>query len=215
MGMPKKAVKHIKANGSAIKGNKSGTAGKTKRSNLKPYEPIAEHLRWYEMYAIEHKSYRVIGREVNRTCATVFAAVTKVSAWMRLRSFDRIVEYRDRQTETLEAVVQKSLRQFEKSIGEHEIRTVRESVSGPEITVRTESLNGNPAYLSQAITAMAEIRKIWGVDKAQKIEVTENSARGDGLGRVDGMSRSEALEARAASLIEMAKLAKTVEGSEK
>lgn len=182
----------------------------TSHKGGEPYSPNELHLKWYHQWAVEHTRISEIAAEFNISRQGVHDAVHKVSEWIRLETFDAIIEFRHRQTETLEQMVHDALKAWRDSIGPHEVTTTKEGSTagengGPydETSVKSEELNGTAAYLGEARAAMADIRKIWGVDKPQKLEITGNG-RGEGLERVAGMSRHEAIRRRATMLLERA-----------
>ena len=183
-----------------------GRAGKPKMRFPKPWEPSAEHMRWYELWAVKQRSYRWIGREVGRDHKTVLIAVRKVSEWIRQQMFSTVMEFRYRQTEALEEIAANALEAWQKSIGLQTVVTKKDGQNGTETITRTEESFGDPRYLTIAMGAMADIRKIWGVDKPAMLEVSVGGpSRGENLERVDGISRSEALKRRAELLLERAK----------
>lgn len=173
----------------------------SKRCQQSDDKPNPKHLGWYEQWMCEHKSFRRIGDESTPPCssAAVYKGVKKVKEWLRLELFDRIVEYRERQTECLEQIIYNALKAWEASIGVHTVVTEKTTANGKETTTRTETLCGDPRYLAEARTAMADIREIWGVNKPLKLEVVGDE--GSGLDRVCGMSRANAIRRRGELLL--------------
>jgi len=102
-------------------------------------------------------------------------------------------EYRTRQTECLEQIVADALAAWQRSIGAHEVVTTKQGGNGDdgftEVSTRTEDMVGAGNFLTIAQSAMSDIRKIWGVDTASKVEITGGGGRGEGLERVAGMTR--------------------------
>jgi predicted transcriptional regulator len=97
------------------------------------------------------------------------------------------LEIKARQTAQLERIAEEALLRWQESVGE----VVRETVTSgrvrvlkdadgnehtrdlPDQVARTvEYQSGNPALLEKAMNAMADVRKIWGLDAPQKVDST-------------------------------------------
>ena len=126
---------------------------------VKPYEPSQNHLEWYKLWTEGHLRPSAIAERFNVSRQSVLGAIRRVADWMRLETFDDIIEIRYRQQAALEHVAALALQAFVQSAGEHTIVTVRK-VTGDkstETTKRTEHLAGNPAFLAQYCAAVAQI----------------------------------------------------------
>ena len=171
---------------------------------VKPYEPSQNHLEWYKLWTEGHLRPSAIAERFNVSRQSVLGAIRRVADWMRLETFDDIIEIRYRQQAALEHVAALALQAFVQSAGEHTIVTVRK-VTGDkstETTKRTEHLAGNPAFLAQYCAAVAQINKLWGVDRP--IVKDEPKMDSDGLERVSGMSRAAAIRMQAELMLKSA-----------
>lgn len=192
--------------------NKSWNGGqkraKKRRMKGEPWEPNDNQLEWYRKWVYEHKSALQIAREhpTSITRQTVWVALQRVSEWARGRTWDEIIMYRHKQTTQLEDICSKLMNAWNDSVGQ--IVTVTETVGdeGDKTVTKTEVSQGNPAYISQLITAMREIRKIWGVDAPAKSEVSYKHAEEiEGLPMGQGFaSRADAMKAAAEALLRQA-----------
>lgn len=170
-----------------------------------PYSPSERDLAWYYTWAVDHCSYNKIAINAGVSRQVVNLAVRKVAEWLRLEMFDEIVEIRHRQTEMLENVISEELAEWVRSkmVG---ITITRETGGKNGDITKTQETHhtGNPAHHLAALAAAADIRKIWGVDKPMKLEVS-GAGEGEGLERVCGLTPAEALVKQAAAMLERAK----------
>lgn len=190
--MPKKKAATKKVATPRLPGNRT-TRGQRNPKVAEPYVPSQLHLEWYKLWAEGHLRVTLIAERYKVSRQSVHGAVRRVADYMRLETFDEIIDIRHRQTAALESLVNLARTSFDESRGEHTVKTVRK-VTGDkstETTTRTEHLAGNPAYLNVARDALADIRKIWGVDKPIVKEEVEMDA--EGLERVAGVPRAQAI----------------------
>lgn len=200
--MPKKSAKKYPCH--ALPGAKG---------SIKPYEPTAEQLRMYNMWSVQLMTYRGISEAVKKNVSSVFTAVKRVDEYYKDLYRDTQEGFRTKHTRALEEIAAKAMKAFDESVGVHEVKTVKDSPGGEdkpggvETTVRTEKMVGSQAFLAEARAAMAEIRKIWGVDAPAKSEIELTHAEEiPGLPRMGGSgSRSKAMAEAAAALLEAAK----------
>lgn len=205
---------------------------KTKNVIIKPWEPDAKQMEWYRLWTEDMESYAEIGRiSKPPVCRqTIMVSVHKTEEWIRLQSYDKVLRFRGRQTAALEKIITDCLRAFKRSIGRHVITTTKTSVPEAEhwddgtqkevdptseTTVKVEELNGTPAFISEARGAMADIRKIWGIDTPTKssLELKNNANEVDGIPNPqDYETREEFLLATAQAIEEMAALEKSTHG---
>ena len=143
-----------------------------RRGNPAPFVPSEAHLAWYHEWAVNHRRIVDIAKSVKATKQSVHSAVHKVAEWMRLEVFDDILGFRHRQTESLEAAAAETLRKWNET--------------------------WDVKYLTEFRNLLADIRKIWGVDRPQKLQLTTET---EGLERVAGIPRADALRNQAAALL--------------
>ncbi len=163
-------------------GPKPGARGRYHGDGFGAWTPSECHMAWYYLWAVQHRGFQEIAKEVGVSRAAVCKAVRRVEEFMRLETFGEILETRHRQTATLENMVAELLRAWHKS---------------------KEIGAGDPSYLGEARAAMADIRKIWGVDKPLKLEVSGGN-QGEGLERICGLTPAEALKNQARAMLERA-----------
>jgi transcriptional regulator with XRE-family HTH domain len=108
------------------------------------------------------------------------AAVSKILKRVELRILheltDTVERQKARQTLRLEHLFAESMRAWADSKGDATRRRQRKSQGGSrgdavvaEVTV--ENQHGDPRYLDEARKALADHRKIWGLDAPQKVDV--------------------------------------------
>lgn len=161
----------------------------------KPYEPSDAHLSWYTDW-INHSSLRQIAAKNGVTAGGIHHAVQKVCEWVKAKRYDTIIEFRERHIAALEVIAQQAWNAWQSSIRIARSVTQVDGVHS-STTTRTDEELGDPRYLSEYRAALADIRKIEGVDKSTKIEVTDSS----GLPRVAGLERAEAIKLAAAAML--------------
>lgn len=174
----------------------------------RPWEPEARDLAWYHEWSVNHLGFAEIGRRCNPPVdrATVWHSVKRTGDWFRTHMIEDIVAQRYRQTETLESIASRALAAWEESRGKHQVKTTKESKPQgdgkgivEEVTTREEILGGETACLSVAMQALADIRKIWGLEVPKQVAVHVNDE--SGLLRVDGLDRKEARRRQAEALL--------------
>ncbi len=180
--------------------------------------PSEGHIAWYREWTVRFRSIRSIAADSGAAPSVVHRAVHKVALWVRLELFDDIVEHRHRHTEQLEHVASEALQAWEKSkeIGVVEtVETEDSAVEGVSVAKKKKRQEkhqtGDSSYLGEVRSALAEIREIWGVNMPTKLEVTPGDS--EGLERVAGKDRVQALADQAAALVQMsATLKEAIEG---
>lgn len=185
--------------------NRSGKIGKGRDG-----EPNEVHLAWYREWTVFHRSIADIARDANVDRSTTHEAIHKVKEWMKLRLFDNIVDFRHRQTQTLESMIAEALVAWSKSkeIGvteEFESVTVdgetEDDLPRDATKIKRKEVHqcGSASFLAEARSAMSEIREIWGVNMPKKIavEMTEH----EGLIDPVGMEYEDAVIAQAHAII--------------
>jgi hypothetical protein len=143
---------------------------------IEPYQPSAGDLAWYQEWAVRHRSVSDIAASLDVSYHVVHRVVRRVEEWLRLELFDDVVAFRVRQTEALERAAAQALQRWTET---SDIR-----------------------YLAESRKLLVDIRKMWGVDKPQQVEAKDS--RSEGLERVAGIDRAEALRLQAARLLEVA-----------
>lgn len=156
--------------------NIAKTKGKKPSQYPKRHEgaqPSARDLAWYRDWSVNFKRKFQIAADANVTRSTVSRAIDKVDAWLKQEMIDDVLAQRVRQTEFLEQVAADCAKQWQTS--------------------------QDVAFAEQARKILSDIRKMWGMDKPQSINIT--SSEGEGLERVAGLSRSEAIRQEAAKML--------------
>lgn len=119
-----------------------------------------------------------IARELGLDDSAVCRILKRVSARVLAELKDSVERVKAEQTETLQHVIDEALQAWERSKGTRKTVT-RQTVSGGEndedrqrTTQHASERTGDVAYLSEARAAMADLRKVWGVDAASRHEVS-------------------------------------------
>lgn len=134
------------------------------------YQPSPRDLKWYEEWTLQHRRLLEIAREDGASLADVTESVRKVSDWVRQHSFYTTDIIRDRQTELLDHLASRCLRDWD---------------------------GKTMAPIEQARKLMSDLRDIWFVGKLKSAETDEVD---NGLFDIDGMDRIQALRHQAATL---------------
>lgn len=179
----KKAAKKVLDDLKKTKGKKPARRA-TKNLAMEDREPPARELAWYYEWAVNHRRQADIAREAKVSRPIIHRAVHAVHEWLRQQTIDDILVDRMRQSETLEQAAAVCLKKFYATL--------------------------EVPYMEEARKILADIRKMKGVDKPEKLEIETDS---DGLARAAGMSRADAMRAMAAVLMKNAESADSAEGS--
>jgi predicted transcriptional regulator len=127
-------------------------------------------------------SQQQIADHLNVSQPLVSSTLDRIEKRLHAEFVAQAEEVKARQTAQLEEVYRKALEQWERSCEDAEqVTTVtglakateQGYVPLPDRETRTvKGQSGNPALLAQALDALAAIRKIWGLDAAQKQEIS-------------------------------------------
>jgi predicted transcriptional regulator len=125
-----------------------------------------------------------IAEELGLSQSTVCVALDRIEKKLAREFRDHAEEVKARQTEQLQMVFQAAWEQWRRSCEDaQKVKTVKGRVASNEagyiplpdlVTEMVEGQSGNPALLSQAMKALADIRTIWGMDAPKKSEVKLN-----------------------------------------
>jgi len=167
---------------------------------VKPWEPSARQWAMYEAVT-RGGSYRTVGAAFAVSHAAVGEMCGKIDDLLALHYMDKIRRLRARHTQTLEVIVDQAMQAWERSKAIAITETVEtEGVPQADGTAAPTGLqkkrrqekqqHGDSAYLSEARSALADIRKIWAADKNPKIIELE----GEEEYRVAGKPLEQVLE---------------------
>lgn len=174
-----------------------GRGGGAKHKHPTPWEPSPEHMEWFSLYSKGEHSHRDIAEKVGVTRQAVSHAIKEISKWLVPKFMDGIREIRSQHTEHLMHIFHEAMRAWSKSKEVEVVEMDRVSNDDNVHQITKKQPTGNAGYLTEARAALAEIRKIWGADAPQQIEVAE--------GRVAGLSREQAVKNRIEYLQELVK----------
>jgi hypothetical protein len=129
--------------------------------------PSERDLGWYHQWAVLHRRLGAIAAEAHAELLEVRQAVGQVDAWMRPRVIDDVSSLRRRHSETLEQLTSDCLRKW----------------------------NGSDqvGMAEQARKFLADLRRLWNVDLQDE---SDSHEEGEGMERVAGMTRIEAVQRR-------------------
>lgn len=149
------------------------------KATTTPWEPSARDRQIYALVAQGGIPVSKIAKRFNLHRSVVYKLVDKVDAWFAPQWMDHIREMKSNHTARLLAIYDHAMKAWRRSLKDAETEQVKgegvlvgETVEAvPVETVRTKKgQTGNVAYLSQAQSALADIRKIWGADAPLKVE---------------------------------------------
>ena len=189
---------------------RSSRRGRPHRGGQGGYEPrariLGRELRAVEL-AIEGHSQHAIATELGVSQAAVSKILKRADERALVEITERIERHKVRQSQRLERLYVESTRAWEKSKADTTKRRQRKSGteggdSDPGQTVAeivVETRHGDPRYLEVCRKALADLRKIWGLDAPQQVDVLNH----DGLEHLtepellDRLRRQDALLRRA------------------
>lgn len=165
--------------------NGFGTHGQQRE----PWQPTAEQWAMYEA-TIRGLSLRTIASQFGCTHQSVHKTVSRIDDMLAAEYAELVRSQRASITQRLEYLYRQAIEGWERS-QEVETVTTKEERDGEHgfnsnKTVTRQPV-GNPAFLSEARAALADIRRIWAVDKNPKVlEVdTDDDERVAGRPRED------------------------------
>jgi predicted transcriptional regulator len=152
----------------AARRGRGGQAGREPRARIRTRE-----LRTLELATLGWSQHQIAA-----DLGISQAAVSKILKRVELRLLRELSETVDRQkvrqTVRLEHVFAEAMRAWTESKADRTRRRQRKSESGAgaslaELTV--ENSHGDPRYLGEARQALADVRKLWGLDAPQKVDL--------------------------------------------
>lgn len=108
-----------------------------------------------------------IASELGVSRLTVTRQLAKINKRATERILRRLSSEKGRQLSILDHTIERALEQWEAST--RDVTTVKTTIDGAgvptEVATTVKGQNGNPAFLAEAIKALAERRKILGLDR--------------------------------------------------
>ena len=125
----------------------------------------ARELRALDL-ASQFKTQAEIGREIGISASGVCKMFQRIEGRLLAEIRDKAEARKAHQTLKLEHIAREGMRAWETSKLDAESEKVSASDDGKQATERTKrSQTGDPRYLDQARGALADIRKIWGLEE--------------------------------------------------
>ena len=126
-----------------------------------------------------------IAKHLGMSQTGVADLLKRIGADYRKNHLASVEAIKEQQISQLESIADESMQAWEKSKGEHKSKTLRQSISkdssgkttkkdNGNIVQSVEDQNGDPRYLTVAMKAKEDIRKIIGADAPTKI-INEDS----------------------------------------
>jgi len=165
-----------------------GESGKEIKSER---EHAARDREIYRLAVIECRPRKEIGTLYDLSEGRIVHIVKEVDEQIRKEFPEYIARLKDEQTRQLRFVVEEAMQAWELSKKDSFEWTDVSGEKGYTSTTRKKQC-GNSAYLDVVMKGLADIRKIWGVDAAKKVDVTGNIGFLVG-GQVGSPSRDELL----------------------
>jgi len=147
----------------ASKSRRSPKKGGTRR--VKPWEPSTRDLEIYRMICDGRKTHTEISEEfkgIGRQ--TVSKVGRKIDDWLAPQLMESIRVIKARHTQHLMVIFREAMNAWDCSKCVDTKVAVSEGDGQYMTTTTQQSHVGNPAFLTQARQALAEIRGIWGAD---------------------------------------------------
>ena len=157
----------------------SGGPSRRGRGGQGGHEPRAR-IRTRELRALELATEGWSQHQIAADLGVSQAAVSKILKRVELRILRELMEtverQKARQTIRLEHLFAEAMRAWTASKADMTRRRQRKTQGsgrdgGATMEVVVESQHGDPRYLEEARKALADHRKIWGLDAAQKLDV--------------------------------------------
>src|SRR5262245_42867621 len=151
------------------------------RGGKNGHEPRAR-IRTREIRALELSIQGTTQHQIAEELGVSQAAVSKILKRIEERQLRELAatidRHKARQTLRLEHQYSQAMKAWEESKADSTVRRQRKAQPGAggdghavaEVVVETQ--HGNPRYLEQARKALADIRKVWGIDAPQQLTVT-------------------------------------------
>lgn len=171
-----------------VKRNGIGTHGQKRVE----WEPTARQWAMYLMVR-QGKSFRSVGAEFELHFTSVQKMCQRVDVFLGALYRDKVLELRVSHTVSLEHVFSEAMTAWEKSKEPGITETSGDTPKGPTSETKKVYQCGNPAFLGEARSALADIRKIHCVDKNPKVMDLTGDESDD---RVAGRERNQVIQER-------------------
>ncbi len=125
----------------------------------------------YEAVCRRDRSLAAIGAEYGLTAQRIHQIAKRMDGLLFQELQQAVGEIKSRQTATLRHIAQEAMTAWLRSQGEQEVVHERTTKDGVYREVTKTVSSGNPAYLTAALRAMEDIRRIWGADAPKQLHV--------------------------------------------
>lgn len=134
-------------------------------------EHAARDREIHRLAVVECRSRKELSVQFDLSEGRIIHIVKEVDDLIRAEFPEHVAKIKDEQTQQLRFIYEEAMQAWERSKQVEEIQTARSTQSGKETSLTKRGQVGNPAYLDTAMRALADIRKIWGVEAAKKLEI--------------------------------------------
>ena len=141
---------------------------RARTDSKKLYKPDKRDLAIYYEYTRTTRTQEDIAKDYSLSRERIGAIVKKVSTFVYPEMRSKINSLRVVQTHRLEAIFEEAMFAWHRS--QNDTVTTKNGKDGQEVTHKTSS--GDPRHLAEAMKALADIRRIWGADEPEKVEVS-------------------------------------------
>jgi hypothetical protein len=164
-----------------------------------PWEPTPEQLDIYRQYISGNQSQGELAKRIGKPLSTLSALLNRIDRWLIPHMMDRIREVKANHTSRLLHIYETSMKEWEKS-KKPRIQVRKRPSAGDAkkmelVDTTAENRPGEGRFLQIAMSALGDIRKMWGMDAPEKVE-------GETTLRVGGLPRAEAIRKRASEFLE-------------
>lgn len=153
---------------------------KTRNTVANP-DPSPRDLEIYRELC-KGRTIRNVGEEYQLSHPVILDIRDKVRLWLAPRIQKEIIAIKVDQTQSLEHIFQESMAGWERSKNPTVTKKTTDAGKFPGDTEITKTTSGEVSFLSQAQSALADIRKVWNIEKHYD-HLGQDSMRAAGMKR--------------------------------
>lgn len=152
------------------------------------WKPSQELLGQYEAYVQHRTTQKAAADALEIHPNTIRKHFKKIERRIYDDLAANVSRIKAGQTETLRFVAMEAMAAWHDSKGEKVVVHERDTKDGVYRETTTSQSSGNASYLTSALKALEDIRKIWGAESPKQIEVETTAAETDPSKRLEKIS---------------------------
>ena len=152
------------------------------------WRPSQALLDEYEKYVQHRTTQRAAAEVLAIHPNTVSKQFKRIEKAIYQDLSDNVVRIKSGQTETLRHIAMEAMSAWHDSKGEKVVVHERDTRDGIYRETTTSQSSGNSQFLSSALKALEDIRRIWGAESPKQIEVETVTAEADPSRRLEKIS---------------------------